>query len=102
MHHDFSNAEEWAKHFDNPTRDAWQKPQEVVAHLKLSAGQTTALKPGGLLMIVDFHLDSEMGPPKHARISAETVKETLHDGGFSTEILDEDLPHQHVVVGEKR
>lgn len=40
--HRFEHAEEWAKQFDDPERDAWQKPPEVVASLKISAGMTVA------------------------------------------------------------
>src|SRR5262245_59762164 len=37
MHeHRFSDAERWAKIFDDPARDAWQKPQEVIAALSLA------------------------------------------------------------------
>ena len=31
--HRFSGAERWAKVFDDPARDAWQKPHEVIAAL---------------------------------------------------------------------
>jgi SAM-dependent methyltransferase len=34
-HHSFEDAEMWAKRFDNPERDAWQKPDDVVAMLEL-------------------------------------------------------------------
>jgi SAM-dependent methyltransferase len=34
-HHRFNDAEAWAKKFDDPTRDAWQKPDEVIQALKL-------------------------------------------------------------------
>jgi hypothetical protein len=27
FHHRFEDAEKWAKEFDNPERDAWQKPE---------------------------------------------------------------------------
>lgn len=40
--HRFENAEEWVKVFDDPERDAWQKPDDVVALLKLAAGMTVA------------------------------------------------------------
>jgi SAM-dependent methyltransferase len=33
--HSFEGAEKWAKLFDDPARDAWQKPDEIVAALKL-------------------------------------------------------------------
>src|SRR5688572_8371458 len=34
--HRFSDAEKWAKVFDDPERDAWQKPDEVIRALKLA------------------------------------------------------------------
>ncbi|MGB2818121.1 MAG: class I SAM-dependent methyltransferase [Burkholderiaceae bacterium] len=34
--HSFSGAEHWAKVFDDPARDAWQKPHEVIQALKLA------------------------------------------------------------------
>lgn len=39
--HSFSGAEEWAKIFDDPKRDAWQKPHEVI--------QALALKPDAVV-----------------------------------------------------
>ena len=35
--HSFGGAEQWAQEFDDPKRDAWQKPHEVI--------QALALKP---------------------------------------------------------
>lgn len=40
--HSFDNAESWAKQFDDPARDAWQKPAEVIAALKLAPGAFVA------------------------------------------------------------
>lgn len=34
--HGFSGAEKWAKVFDDPERDAWQKPGEVIEALKIA------------------------------------------------------------------
>ena len=34
-HHSFSDAEKWSKSFDDPKRDAWQKPHEVITALAL-------------------------------------------------------------------
>ncbi len=34
--HRFNDAEKWAKRFDDPQRDAWQKPREVIDALKLA------------------------------------------------------------------
>ena len=34
-HRSFDNAEMWAKEFDDPARDAWQKPEQVLDALRL-------------------------------------------------------------------
>jgi cyclopropane fatty-acyl-phospholipid synthase-like methyltransferase len=39
--HSFEGAEQWAKEFDDPDRDAWQKPHEVI--------QALALKPDAVI-----------------------------------------------------
>jgi hypothetical protein len=40
--HRFEDPERWAKEFDKPERDAWQKPDEVVTLLQLAAGMKVA------------------------------------------------------------
>ena len=35
FHRKFDDADKWAKEFDNPERDAWQKPEEIVDALHL-------------------------------------------------------------------
>ena len=42
MEHRFDNAEEWAKSFDDPARDAWQLPARVIQALQLRPGQIVA------------------------------------------------------------
>ncbi len=42
MPHRFENADEWAKVFDDPARDAWQKPDQVLAALDLAPHQVIA------------------------------------------------------------
>lgn len=42
MHHRFEDAEAWAKVFDDPARDAWQRPDEVLAELALTPGMMVA------------------------------------------------------------
>jgi predicted methyltransferase len=184
--HRFSGAEKWAQVFDDPARDAWQKPHEVLQALKLAPDATVAdigsgtgyfavrfahmvpngrvygvdaepdmvrylaerakreglanltavtakpndpgipsavdlvilvdtyhhipareqyfrnlqksLKPGGRLAIIDFTLDSPVGPPKRARIPADTVKKELARAGY---VLDREhafLPNQYFLV----
>ncbi|HET9024431.1 MAG TPA: class I SAM-dependent methyltransferase [Burkholderiaceae bacterium] len=40
--HGFAGAEHWAKVFDDPARDAWQKPHEVVQALELKPDTVVA------------------------------------------------------------
>jgi ubiquinone/menaquinone biosynthesis C-methylase UbiE len=40
--HDFSGAEEWAKRFDSPERDVWQRPADVIAAMDIAPGMTVA------------------------------------------------------------
>lgn len=40
--HRFENAAKWAKQFDDPKRDAWQKPKEIVAAMQIRPGMTVA------------------------------------------------------------
>lgn len=40
--HDFSDVERFAAIFDDPERDSWQKPDEVVSLMALEPGQTVA------------------------------------------------------------
>ena len=40
-HHSFGDAQKWAQIFDDPKRDAWQKPHEVI--------QALALKPDAVI-----------------------------------------------------
>lgn len=41
-HHRFENAEEWAARFEDPARDAWQQPDEVITALGLPADGSVA------------------------------------------------------------
>ena len=40
--HSFANAEQWAKEFDDPKRDAWQKPHQVIRALALKPDAVVA------------------------------------------------------------
>lgn len=42
MPHRFEDADAWAKRFEDPGRDAWQKPDEVISALKLPPGAVVA------------------------------------------------------------
>lgn len=185
---DFSDTEKFAKHFDDPERDAWQRPAEVLGQLRVAPGQVVvdlgagtgyflpalaravgstgqvlaldveprmielmgrrvreqglgnvtprqvaaddpglaagsvarvlivntwhhlddraeyarklarALAPGGEILIVDFTLDSDLGPPARYRLSAEQVLAELRAGGLRAEVVEpEQLPKQYLV-----
>jgi SAM-dependent methyltransferase len=184
--HPFGNAEKWAKIFDDPERDAWQKPAEVIRALALAPDAAVAdigsgtgyfavrfaralpqgrvygvdvspdmvgylaarakregltnitavqaaendpripaavdlvilvntfhhvpereryfrslakaLKPGGRLAIIDFTLDSPHGPPRRARVPADSVKRELAAAGYRLVQEHGILPHQHFLV----
>jgi len=189
-HMDFSEVERFARHFDGPERDAWQKPAEVVRFLGLGTGQVVAdigagtgyflphlsksagtegrvlaldvepnmveymkqrsrkaglanveprlvapddpglaptsvdhilivntwhhiddraayagklaraLRPAGTVLIVDFTLESDQGPPKEHRLTPEQVVKELEGGGFRAEVVrGETLPKQYLVRG---
>jgi ubiquinone/menaquinone biosynthesis C-methylase UbiE len=42
MDHRFDNAEQWARRFDDPARDAWQLPDRVIETLAIKPGQIVA------------------------------------------------------------
>ena len=41
-HHDFADVAYWSSVFDDPARDAWQKPDELVAALGVARGDVVA------------------------------------------------------------
>jgi len=184
--HSFGDADKWAKVFDDPERDAWQKPHEVIQALALkpdaivadigagtgyfavrfahmvpngrvygvdtepamvkhlaaraaSAGLKNltavigqpadpripekadlvvfvdvyhhidgrdryfarlrdALKAGGRVAVIDFRLDSPVGPPRSARIAPEQVKAELARAGYRLEREHDFLPNQYFLV----
>jgi cyclopropane fatty-acyl-phospholipid synthase-like methyltransferase len=71
-HHAFDNAQQWAHVFDDPARDAWQKPHEVVTAMALAPDARVAdigagtgyfamrlahMTPGGRVYAVDLEPD---------------------------------------------
>jgi SAM-dependent methyltransferase len=184
--HSFGGAEHWAKVFDDPERDVWQKPHDVIQALALKPDAIIAdigsgtgyfsvrfanmtpkgrvygvdtepdmvkylaerakreglnnvtavagapndprlpekadliilvdvyhhvedreryfrnlqksLKPGGRVAVIDFRMDSPVGPPQRARIAPERVKDELKRAGYALAQEHEFLPNQYFLV----
>lgn len=60
-HHDFSDVERFARIFDDPARDAWQQPVEVVRVLALQPGMIVADLGAGTGYFLP-HLSPAVGP----------------------------------------
>jgi SAM-dependent methyltransferase len=63
-HHDFSDVARFAAIFDDPERDAWQRPAEVSALLLIEPGMTVADLGAGTGYFAP-HLASAVGPSGH-------------------------------------
>lgn len=184
--HGFGDAKKWSKVFDDPERDAWQKPHEVIQALALKPDAVVAdigagtgyfsvrfarmlpqgrvygvdiepdmvkyladrakregltnvtavagkpgdprlpgkadlvllvdvyhhvenreryfrdllksLKPGGRVAVIDFRMDSPVGPPKRARVAPEAVKSELKRAGYALAQEHAFLPNQYFLV----
>lgn len=66
-----------------------------------SAKLLQTLRAGGAVFVVDFTLESPVGPNKSHRLEAEAVIAELTAGGFAAELLEETLPNQYIVVGRR-
>lgn len=186
MHGRFDDAEKWSKIFDDPARDEWQKPAQVIAALKLPGDASVAdigsgtgyfavrlaravprgrvygadlepdmvrflnaraareglanlashvaapddpklpasvdlalvvdtyhhianrsgyferlkksLKPAGRIAIVDFKLDSPVGPPAPHRIAPEQVRKEMERAGYRLQEAPDVLPYQYLLL----
>jgi predicted methyltransferase len=184
--HSFGDAEKWAKVFDDPERDAWQKPHEVIQALALKPNAVIAdigagtgyfsarfanmtpqgrvygvdtepdmvrhlaerarreglknltavaaqpgdprlpekadliilvdvyhhiesreryfrdlqksLRSGGRIAVIDFRMDSPVGPPQRARIAPEAVKSEMQRAGYILAQEHAFLPNQYFLV----
>lgn len=88
VRHDFSDPERFARAFDSPERDPWQRPAEVVALLALAPGHTVvdlgagtgyflehlapAVQPGGRVLGLD--VEANMVAYMSQRIAREGIE----------------------------
>ncbi|KYF67022.1 class I SAM-dependent methyltransferase [Sorangium cellulosum] len=59
--HRFERAEDWVAEFEGPERDAWQKPAEVVAAMRIAPGMRVADLGAGTGYFLP-HLSRAVGP----------------------------------------
>ena len=64
-------------------------------------GLAAALRPGGRLLVVDFSLTAERGPPASMRVAPETVVAALEAAGLSATVSAMALPDQFLVRAER-
>jgi SAM-dependent methyltransferase len=106
--HRFEHAEEWAKTFDDPARDAWQRPAEVVALLQIRSGMSVvdigagtgyfvpylarAVGPQGRVLALDVepdmvrYLRERAAKEALSNVRAEVVE--VDDPGLASESVD--------------
>ena len=74
FHHDFSDAERWAKRFDSPDRPDWQKPESVMTLMGVEPGMTVADLGAGTGFFLGY-LSKAVGA--EGRVLALDVEQTL-------------------------
>ncbi|MBL8717358.1 MAG: class I SAM-dependent methyltransferase [Myxococcales bacterium] len=88
MHHRFDDPAAWSLVFDDPARDAWQRPADVVVAMRITSGMTVADLGAGTGYFLS-HLSTAVGPS--GRVLALDVepklvahmKERAHKAGWS-------------------
>jgi SAM-dependent methyltransferase len=79
--------------------DTWHHIPDRINYSKKLAD---ALTDKGSIMVVDFTMESEHGPPKKHRLEASAVVAELEAAGLKAEVLTETLPNQYIIVAKKR
>ncbi len=79
--------------------NTWHHVEDRVEYAKKLLA---SLRRRGMVLIVDFTLDSPHGPPAKHRLTNDTVVEELEAAGFEAETLAESLPYQYAIAGRAR
>lgn len=74
--------------------DTWHHVEDRATYAKKIAA---ALRPGGVVFIVDFTKESPHGPPAHARLVPEDVSADLRAAGLEPRKVEANLPHQWMI-----
>jgi ubiquinone/menaquinone biosynthesis C-methylase UbiE len=74
--------------------DTWHHITDRLGYAKKLAA---ALKPGGFVLVVDFKLESDKGPPKQHKLAPSQVLDELARAGLRARVVELDLPDQYVI-----
>ena len=95
-HHRFEDADKWAAIFEDPERDAWQKPEEVIRSIGIQSGTT----------IADIGSATGYFPVRFARVARTgqvygvDIEQTLVDY-LNTRAVREQLPNLVSILGDE-
>jgi cyclopropane fatty-acyl-phospholipid synthase-like methyltransferase len=78
--------------------DVWH---HVANRGRYAAGLAAALRPGGMIAIVDFTATATHGPPRAHRLAPEIVIADLAAVGLDATLATSSLPEQYVVIARK-
>jgi ubiquinone/menaquinone biosynthesis C-methylase UbiE len=78
--------------------DTWHHIADRIAYAKLLAA---ALRPGGFVLVVDFTLETQKGPPRAHRLAPDKVIEELTAAGLRASVVEVGLPDQYVIKAER-
>lgn len=74
--------------------DVWHHVEDRAGYAKKLAA---ALRPGGIVFIVDFTKESPHGPPAHARLTPEEISADLRGAGLDAKKIEVSLPYQYMI-----
>lgn len=80
------------------TVNTWHHFSDRVAYAE---GLRASLNDGGMLVVVDYTMDAEPGPPMQMRLEAATIADELEAAGFAVTVHENELPRQHVIVARR-
>ncbi len=75
--------------------DVWHHLGDRIAYAKALGA---ALRTDGKILVVDFKLDSDRGPPTPMKLAPDQIASDLRAAGFQTAVTDSLLPDQYLVL----
>jgi len=78
--------------------DTWHHVDDRPGYAKKLAA---ALRPGGVVCVVDFTKESPHGPPPNARLTPEQVSADLKSAGLEPRKVEAGLPYQYMIAASR-